>query len=191
MLRKNISLVKEKRMCYHVPMELSLVDKSVLKIKGKHTSIIVDPFEKMTKTPADAVLLVDVVNSNPSKVTEQRIVIRDPGEYEVGGVKITGLRSEKQMVYTLNVDGVLVLVSDIGSLSFLKEGMEAAQVVVLKAEKETDSSFATAVEANVLILYGEKSEAAIKILGKEPLETSKFSITSDKITEEMQLVWLK
>lgn len=191
MIRKKNSLVNIKILCYHVPMEVMLIDKSSLKIKGKHASIVVDPIVKMTKTAADAVLLLEKAGTDPERVTDARIVISDPGEYEAGGIKITAIRGEKGMVYNLNVDNIAVLLSNVDSLGSVTEGIEGSQVTILKIDHEVESSFATAVDANVLILYGEKAGEALKLLGKEPVSTSKFSISSDKITEEMQLVWLK
>lgn len=191
MIRKKNSLVNIKILCYHVPMDVMLIGKSSLKIKGKHASIIVDPAVKMTKTAGDAVLILEKAGTDSERVLDARIVISDPGEYEAGGIKITAVRGGKGMVYNLNVDNVAVLLANVDSLGSVADGVDGSQVTILKIDTEVESSFATAVEANALILYGEKAGEAIKLLGKEPVSTSKFSISSDKTTEEMQLVWLK
>jgi len=47
----------------------------------------------MPKTSADAIILSGERNADISRVTDSRIVIAGPGSYEVGGIKVSGLKN--------------------------------------------------------------------------------------------------
>ena len=90
-------------------MEIVLLTQNSIRIKDKQASFVVDPQEKVS---ADAYLLL----KNPAhvvKAEEETVIISGPGEYEIGGVKLSGIRAETNSVYSLNVGGVAVLVGDI------------------------------------------------------------------------------
>ncbi len=73
-------------------MEIALVSKSSLRIKGKSASFLVDP---QSDAAVNAFLLL---NPDEEFISEQAVTVSGAGEYEIGGVKITGLRNEKKRV---------------------------------------------------------------------------------------------
>lgn len=86
-------------------MDITWLGQSCFKLKGKNASVVIDPFDpdytglKLPKLQADVVLtthehkdhnfssaVTTPANTNP-------MVFKDPGEYEVAGVVITGIHS--------------------------------------------------------------------------------------------------
>jgi len=173
-------------------MEVALLDKTSLRIKSKHTNFVVDPFEKLSKTSTDAVLILSGDSVNLSKVTDYRVVIKSPGEYEVGGIKISAIDIDGSTVYGLTVDNVDVLLAKTSSVAKVSEKLKEYQVAIFNVDSEINQTVVTALEPRVVILYGEKAADAAKALGKEDAQVlQKFSAAEDKLPEEMQVVLLK
>lgn len=184
-------LVKEKKICYYDEMEVSLIESQSIKIKSKKANFVIDPFEKLPKTPADAVLVLSE-NYNTDKVSDFRLVIKSVGDYEVGGVKISGISLEGNIVYDLRADGVEVLLAKASSMTKVTDKIEDAQVAIINADAAVNPAVVTALEPRVVVLYGENSQEAAKALGKETAEkVSKFAAAEGKLPEEMQVVILK
>lgn len=172
-------------------MEVALLDKTSLRIKSKHTNFVVDPFEKLSKTSTDAVLLLSGINANLSKVTDYRVVIKSPGEYEVGGIKISAIDIDGSTVYALTVDNVDVLLAKTSSVTKVSEKLKEYQIAIFNVDSEINQTVVTALEPRVVILYGEKAAEAAKALSKGDAQVlQKFSASEDKLPEEMQVIVL-
>jgi hypothetical protein len=172
-------------------MEVALLEKSSLRIKSKHTNFVVDPFEKLPKTSTDAVLILSDRNANLSKVTDYRVVIESPGEYEIGGIKISAIDMDGATVYALTVDNVDVLLAKTSSVTKVSEKLKDYHVAIFNVDSEINQTVVTALEPRVVVLYGEKAREAAKALGKEDAQVlQKFSAAEDKLPEEMQIVVL-
>jgi hypothetical protein len=172
-------------------MEVALLDKTSLRIKSKHTNFIVDPFEKLSKTPTDAVIILSGRNADLSRVTDYRVVIKSPGEYEVGGIKISAIGMDGSTVYGLTVDNVDILLAKTSSVTKVSEKLMEYQIAIFNVDSEINQTVVTALEPRVVILYGEKAIDAAKALGKEDAQVlQKFSAAEDKLPEEMQVVVL-
>lgn len=193
MIRKNKTIVNEVFICYDGKvMEVALLDQNTLKIKGKKGSLVVDPRTKMPKTSADAVLTLDS-DSDFSKVEEYRVVVGDDGEYEVGGIKITGLSSGSSGVfYNLNVDNSQTFLAKASTLSKLSDTSNEAQVAILNVDSLLNEALVASLEAKVVILYGEKASEGLTALGKKDLSpTKKYATPKDlSLESETQIVWL-
>lgn len=82
-------------------MEITYLGHSSFRLKGKNLSIVTDPFDpgmvglKFPKTSADLVTISHQHEDHNKKelVTEARMVIEGPGEYEIGGVSIIGIET--------------------------------------------------------------------------------------------------
>ena len=173
-------------------MEVALLDKNTLRIKGKKATLVVDPKSKMAKVEADAIISLENKDFDASRVENYRVVINEPGEYEVSGVKMTALR-DGNVYYGLNVDNTQILLAKTSSLDKLSQDMNEPQVAVLNADSELNDSLVAAIEPRVVILYGEHAEAGAKALGSQNLApVKKYAITSDKLPEDQQqiIVWL-
>ncbi len=107
---------------------------SCFKIKGKTSSVIIDPFDptkmglKLPKDLSAELLLIThghEDHNNISAVSGDPVVIQGPGEYEVAGISVKGIHSyhDKQegaergvnTIYSITVDGVNILhLGDLG-----------------------------------------------------------------------------
>ena len=173
-------------------MEVALLDKTSLRIKSKSSNFVVDPFEKMTKTPADAVIILAKDDVDFSRVLDFRVIIKSPGEYEVGGVKVSGIDLDGNTVYDLKIDNIGVLLAKSSSLSKVSEKLKEYEIVICQVDGEINQSVITALEPRVVVFYGEKAEEASKSLGNVSSQTlQKYSATEDKLPEEMQVIVLK
>lgn len=173
-------------------MDLTLLDKSTVRIKGKKTSLIIDPADKTPKSPADAILLLNKTGAL-ERVEGFRLVVDDDGEYEVGGLKVTGTSSGSGIIYDINVDGTQVVLAKTSTLEKLTDTSNEAQVALLNVDSLLNESIIASLEAKAIIFYGERAGEGLKALGKHDLSPSKkFSVGKDKLPEEneTQIVWL-
>lgn len=172
-------------------MEVVLLGSSTLKIKGKKASLVVDPKKGVPKQEAAAILLLNKSEFDPSRVSEHRVIIAEPGEYEVSGIKMSVNTNHRGIFYSLNVDNIDMVLANTSNLSSFTDKITGPKVAILNVDSEFDAEAIAAIEPRVVLLYGENSESAIKSLGKTGVMPSKkISYTSDKLPEETQIVWL-
>ncbi|MCJ7739728.1 MBL fold metallo-hydrolase [Candidatus Microgenomates bacterium] len=114
-------------------MEITYLGHSAFRIKGKKTSIVTDPFDPAVtgfKIPSVQADIVTVSHehkdhNNIKAVSGEPLVISGPGEYEVKGVRITGLRTYHDntkggergynTVYRIEIDNVAIVhLGDLG-----------------------------------------------------------------------------
>lgn len=174
-------------------MDLTVLDKNSIKIKGKKSTLVVDPTSKSPKTPADAVLLLGT-DGSVERVEGKRLVVNDDGEYEVGGIKITGASHlDSGIVYNLNIDSTQTILARTSTLEKLTDTANEAQIAILNVDSPLNESIIAALEAKVIVLYGEKANEGLKALGKQDLpSTKKVTVGREKLPEESetQIVWL-
>lgn len=174
-------------------MDLTLLDKNSIKIKGKRSSLVVDPSQKSPKTPADAVVLLGKEGAL-ERVEGARLVINDDGEYEVGGVKITGVSNlDSGTFYNLNIDNTQTILARTSTLEKVTDTANEAQVAILNVDSSLNESIIASLEAKVIVLYGEKASEGLKALGKQDLSSlRKVTVGREKLPQEQetQIVWL-
>lgn len=172
-------------------MDIQIFDNDTLKLKVKKTTLAVDPKPKVSKFDADAVLVIDS-ETDPTRVNQSRVTISGAGEYEVSGLKISGIKSEKDVLYGLSSENTGILVARASSLEKISsEKLGDYQIVVINADSDLNQSLITAMEPNVVVLYGEKRREGAKLLGKENASSSsKISISEDKLPEELEVMIL-
>jgi hypothetical protein len=153
--------------------------------------LVIDPAAAIQKLEADAVLLTGK-NGEINKVTDYRVVIAGPGEYEVSGLKIIAVRGEEDLIFSLVSDNVRILVAKVSSLKTIStEKIGDYQIVIINADEDASESAITAMEPRIVVLYGLKAKEAAKALGKEEVAvTSKVSFVEDKLPEEIQVMVL-
>ena len=93
----------------YIAVDVSVLNKSSIKIRFRHSTFVVDPSSDIGKTTSDAIVLLNGTNSDLSKVADYRIVISGPGEYEINGVKVAGVRIDNGFVYNIIGDGLIYL----------------------------------------------------------------------------------
>ncbi len=168
-------------------MEVTLLDKNSIKIKGKKASLVVDPKSTTPKTAADAILLTEK-EFDPKKVDEFRLIVEEDGEYEVGAIKITAAGA----VYNINVDNTQVILAKSSSLNKLSDASNEAEIALVKVDSDLNEGIIAALEAKAVLLYGERASEGLKALGKQDLTpVRKYSLSKDGATEEeTQILWL-
>jgi len=168
-------------------MEIALLQKSGLRIKGKQATVAVDPQDKSFY---EAILTIE---KSPEEITKQEnvIVISGTGEYEIGGIKMTGTQSETGMIYSLAVDSVEILIGKLDSLDKMQHKLKEHHIVIVDCNAEGSASFITSLTENVVIFYGEKAKEVAASFGKENVkELNKYSTTKDKLPAEVETVLL-
>lgn len=167
-------------------MEIALLPKTALRIKGKAVTFIVNP---LTFTPSNAVLLLDPTSDFS---TDESVILQGAGEYEIGGVKITGLRNEKNILYSMQIDGMDFVVGSISLLSAMQHKLKEHNFVIVNCEEVADASFLTSLSVNAVLFYGEKATEVAQGFEKEKLQTmNKYSASLGKLPAEMETVLLQ
>lgn len=171
-------------------MDISIIGKNTLKLKGRQVTFVVDPAKETPKTVSDAIILLDGSNNmDVSRVTGAPIIIDGPGGYEVGGAKISGTKTPKGTLYRLSIDDINII---LGSGADAKiDGFNVCQVAIINTANDFNESFVTALEPKMIVLYGDKNKDAARTLGAENTAlVSKITITKDKLPEKMEVIVL-
>lgn len=170
-------------------MEIALLSPDSIRIKGKNCILVVNPQNKLV--PLQAAILIGV-EQGKNFVSDEGITIDGPGEYEVGGVKISGTRGKDEVVYSMTVDGVAIVVGTVESLSAVQQKIKEHNIVVALVTDEVDASFMTNIAVNAAVFYGSESSKVVSNFAKEGVrEMSKYVVTLDKLPAEMETVILK
>ena len=170
-------------------MEVSSVSPTSIRIKGKQISFLIDPTPSRAKQQADAVLLTSgnaIVTENIEGV---RLTMSGPGEYEIGGIKITGIRSGEHTMYYFLLDGISVLVAPASSLKG-KESLRDVGLATILSDVVVDESAIATIDSNVVVFYGSEATANGKVTGKEVQPINKYTTTKEKLPQEMEVVLL-
>ncbi len=173
-------------------VDVSVLSKNSIKIRGKNSSFAIDPEVKIQKVSADAVFFLKETGdeSGVSRVTDFRVIIKGCGEYEVGGVRILITKSDGNFLYSLSVDGISILLARTSGLSKIQEAGEY-NILVLNVDSDFKDPMVTSFSPSAVVLYGEKAADAVAGLGKTASKSQKFSVSSDKLPLEMQVVLLE
>lgn len=168
-------------------MEIAVISSQSVKIKGKQASVVVGSQEKGTY---NALLCFDFPEAS---LPDDQIVITGVGEYEIGGIKITGIRSETGMIYAVTVDSIVVLVGRLSSLHKMQSKLPDAQIVVVSCDVPESASFVTSLASNVIVFYGKTAEGLVQTIGKENIKTvNRVSFANkEKLPQEMETVLLQ
>lgn len=174
-------------------MEIISLNTSFLKVRGKHSSFVVDPdtLKSKAKVAADAILLLK--NLNDSKfpnIENYRVLIKRPGEYEVNGMLITGRQADKGIVYKIIIDNIVLALGKASEIAKVLDKIDACQVLVLNVDGEIAQKTISSLEPTTLVLYGEKANEAAKSLGKDIKPLEKFALAKEKAAGEIETVVL-
>jgi len=155
-------------------MEITLTKDSIFKIKGKAGFALTDPNG----------LTLESLDGSSSKV------FKTPGEYEVAGISVIGIKTEEGTVFVYEVDGLRIChlgnitkklsdskVSAVGDIDIL--------IVPVGAESIEMSQ---QIESYYIIPFSYKSEENLEKFIKESGFTteklSKFSLKKDELIED-------
>ncbi len=167
-------------------MEIALLNKSALRLKGKSTTFIVNPIDS---AGANAAFLLD--DSIEEVLSDETVVLQGPGDYEVGGVKIVGSRGESGFVYSMNMDGMDIIVGKLATLSAMQHKLKEHNIVIALCSDQLDSAFLTSLTTNVVIFYGEKAAESAQGFAKENVkQMNKYSVAIGKLPTEVETILL-
>jgi hypothetical protein len=98
-------------------MEIKILEKQSVYLKGKKENILINPSKEVredSKYPS-RIFLFTADKYDGMGFTGDKILIRAPGEYEVGGVEINGYNlGNDSTLYVLHIDGIkLVFLGDL------------------------------------------------------------------------------
>lgn len=166
-------------------MEIGLLQKSALRIKGKSATFVVNPQDAST---ANAVLMLDSASTYTS---EETVVLQGAGEYEIGGVKITGLKNDTNVVYSLNLEGLELIVGSLKTLAALQHKTKEHYIVMVLCNEVGDASFLTSLAVNAVVFYGEHAKEVAEGFEKEKLQhMNKYTTSLGKLSSEMETILL-
>lgn len=180
-------------------MEIAMLSPHTLRIKGKKSSIVIDPNLLKTKTDAEVITIFDkITDSDTNKVSDARLTIKGPGDYEISGVRILCFKAGGHLVYGMQIDGLRVLLVPLDAVSKIKDKISDYTVIIFLANSKLDAEDVVSLEPRIALFYGPNAKEAIQSFGNVSEEQgkisavalSKFSVTSDKLPDKMQTVWL-
>ena len=189
-------------------MEIRFLGNQTIYIKGKKESVLVNPTDKdgSLKLGGRIIAFTSKDFDNLGLSTE-KVILRGPGEYEIGGVEVQGVNGGNgDVIYVFTIDGVTVGVfGDLKeALSDKKQEKISSLDVMLISIKKNESisdklilDWAKKWGANYLIPVGfdEPNEDLIRFLdkadteGKEGIESLK--VEKDELPDGMEVVVLK
>ncbi|HSW89200.1 MAG TPA: hypothetical protein VLG12_08605 [Candidatus Saccharimonadales bacterium] len=175
-------------------MEITTLSEAEVKVKGKQATFAINPVTSKSKITASAALFFERLTAplDTKHFEEEPLVIQGPGEYEVGGIKFSGNRVGESFTYRITVDGLDILSAKTSSLSKSKESATEYDILLLESDNLADQSVITALNASVVIFYGEKKEENAKAMGREEgSAVSKVSVTREKLPTETQILTLQ
>ncbi|MFA6250944.1 MAG: MBL fold metallo-hydrolase [Candidatus Shapirobacteria bacterium] len=189
-------------------MEIRQIGQQTILLKGKKEGVVLDP-DSQTNLGKINSRIVAFSNSKLDflGIDSQRVVLKGPGEYEVGGVEIGGYSAGgKDTVYVFTIDGVTV--ATVGLLSETltdkrRDRIESVDVLVVKLadeQKATDKEILSWVKkwgANYLVVIdGDQEKKNLKrfldscdVEGQEAVDSLK--VDKDELPDGMEVVILK
>ena len=169
-------------------MDIAILSGDAIRVKSKVASIIINPTKETNKTEVSGVVrLNNNQNFSAAKMEGSRIIIKGPGEYEVGGIKVKTRGEKDNMVAMINVEMVKILVGSGEEMEKLVEKIENVDILVVSADVKFNYSSLTGFDAKVILVHGELTGELSKALGKTEAEkVHKYSVTVAKLPSEPQ-----
>ncbi len=173
-------------------MEIALLYKNCLRIKGKRATFVVDPSKPAGKQDYNAIIVM-AQSREGLYIQPDTVVIDGPGEYEISGVKMSAiLDRDGAHVYNLIVDGVEILLGKISTLEKMQNKLKEQSVVIVCGDAAINASFVTSLATNVIIFYGDNAQALAASVGKaDVVAVGKYSVLHDKLPQEVESVVLE
>jgi len=185
-------------------MEIRNLGSKTLWIKGKSESLLINPADTLLAENKHKSRIIIFSDGGPRKILDNdRVVINGPGEYEIGGIEVRGIRmSEAAIAYVLTVDGVkigVVLGGGSQEIEKISSELEVSDILVVEAGAEDRYLIGLAhrIGVNYLIpLAGEEERQKLEAFldaadteGKAAVESLKIERT--ELPEGMEVVVLK
>lgn len=171
-------------------MDIAYLSPNSIKIKGKQTTILVNPMDAKGKQTGDTTLLLGTLTTPEFFSPDTGVIFEGAGEYEVKGTKITGFRGGDEVMYTITLDGMSVFVGNATSAEKTKDKLHEHDAAIIFANEVLSQGVMGVLNANVFVFVGEKIDENAKAFGKEATMVNKYSVTKDKLPAEKEFVFL-
>lgn len=170
-------------------MEITLQSQDSLKIRGKQAALFINPQDKTSQY--NAVILLGNPSKASLKIKEDVVVIDGPGEYEAGGIKITGTFVGEKTVFSISIDGIELLLGDRDALDQAHQKLKEHNVLLVRASSHGSASFASSLGINATVFFGEFAREVSDSLGKDSKkDLNKYSLSLGKFPAEVETVVL-
>jgi L-ascorbate metabolism protein UlaG (beta-lactamase superfamily) len=155
-------------------MDITLVKDQTFKLKGKTGFALTDP---------NGLTLESITGENSK-------VFKGPGEYEVAGISVIGIKVEENTVFIYEVDGLRIC--HLGNITKKLSDNKVSAVgdvnVLLVPVTDQSVEMTQQIEADYVIPYGYKSEEELdKFLKETGLvveRMSKFNLKKEDLIED-------
>lgn len=105
-------------------MEIKLLNKKTVYIKGKKESILVNPSVEDKEKNGARIVIFTQDDLSKADLEGDKVLINGPGEYEIAGVEINGINGEDgNTVYKVGIDGFKLVV-----MGELKQGLNEKRI---------------------------------------------------------------
>lgn len=97
-------------------MEIKLLNKKTICIRGKKESILVNPVGEDKEKNGARIVIFTQENWGRADLDGDKVLINGPGEYEIAGVEVNGVNGEDgNTIYKIGLDGFkLVIMGELG-----------------------------------------------------------------------------
>lgn len=144
-------------------MEISLINSTSVKMKGKNASLIIDPTSKQDADIVIATKPLDVLALD--KVEGVRLIISGPGEYEAGGISVTGKLTKGNILYHI-IDGSRVLFTTSAGVASVPDDEEYDCLLIEVIGELKEDAFASK-NAKCVVLFGDLAQVTVSDEKKE------------------------
>jgi hypothetical protein len=139
-------------------MEIQLLSPGSIKIKGKNASVVFDPTSKADAEIVIATKALDTLTLD--RVSNTRLIVSGPGEYEAGGISISGKKVKDKMIYVFTESlKVAVVNSEIAGELPDDEDFDA---VVVHVDTNFSDEVLGPISTKCIVLYGDLAQATVK-----------------------------
>lgn len=186
-------------------MEIKLIKKSTMFIKGKKESVLINPEPEMLAKGSSRIVIYSQPKYEELRTIGEKVSIMGPGEYEMGGVEIDGFNGGSgNTVYTILIDGISV-----GILGKLKEELgekktgkiSGVDVLIADIGEETGIGTKGILKlgklwgANYIIPVGGEGGEVKKFLDEADVEgleaVAELKVDKDNLPDGTEIVRLK
>lgn len=144
-------------------MEIQKISTSCIKIKGKNASVVVDP---SGKTDAEIIISTQPLDSlSIDKVEGHRLIISGPGEYEAGGISVTGKQQKSGFMYQI-IESVKIMLVSSDNISAVADD-EEFDALIVKVVSGFKDDLLGPITRKCTVLYGDLNLAVVKTEGVE------------------------
>lgn len=171
-------------------MEITKVSQEGIKIKTKLATFAVTPIGAKGKIAVDCVLFYSRNDKVLPAFETAPLIIEGAGEYEIKGLKLTGISKKESIIYIGKIEGIDVVLMQASSAQKGKEMLNECQIAIIDADSQLDQSTIAAFNANIIVLYGAYALETSKNIEKNVINTTKYATSKDKLPGEMEVVVL-